>query len=62
MGAEVKVVEAYRSIVDGAGAERLVRAIEAGNVDLVTFTSASAKTLIQAVNSPMDENSPTCGN
>jgi uroporphyrinogen-III synthase len=42
MGAEVEVVEAYRSIVDGAGAERLTRAIEAGRVDLVTFTSASA--------------------
>jgi len=42
MGAEVKVIEAYRSIVDGAGAEKLARAIEAGRVDLVTFTSASA--------------------
>ncbi len=28
--------------MDGEGAEKLVRAIEAGNVDLVTFTSASA--------------------
>jgi uroporphyrinogen-III synthase len=28
--------------VDGEGAEKLVREIEAGNVDLVTFTSASA--------------------
>ena len=42
MGAEVKLAEAYRSIVDGAGAEKLARAIEAGRVDLVTFTSASA--------------------
>lgn len=42
MGADVVVIEAYRSIVDGAGAERLARAIEAGRVDLVTFTSASA--------------------
>lgn len=42
LGADVKAVEAYRSIVDGAGAEKLGRAIEAGNVDLATFTSASA--------------------
>jgi uroporphyrinogen III methyltransferase/synthase len=42
IGADVTVIEAYRSIVDGEGAEKLVRAIEAGKVDLVTFTSASA--------------------
>jgi len=42
IGANVTVIEAYRSIVDGEGAEKLARAIEAGKVDLVTFTSASA--------------------
>jgi uroporphyrinogen III methyltransferase/synthase len=42
MGASVVVIEAYRSIRDGQGAERLSRAIEAGKVDLVTFTSASS--------------------
>jgi uroporphyrinogen III methyltransferase / synthase len=42
IGANVSVIEAYRSIPDGEGAERLVRAIEAGTVDLATFTSASA--------------------
>jgi uroporphyrinogen III methyltransferase / synthase len=42
IGADVTVIEAYRSIVDGEGAEKLARAIEAGRVDLVTFTSASA--------------------
>jgi len=42
IGADVTVIEAYRSIVDGEGAEKLARAIEAGKVDLVTFTSASA--------------------
>ena len=42
LGADVTRIEAYRSMVDGEGAEKLVRAIEAGNVDLVTFTSASA--------------------
>jgi uroporphyrinogen III methyltransferase/synthase len=42
IGAHLSVVEAYRSIPDGAGAEKLARAIEAGKVDLATFTSASA--------------------
>ena len=42
MGADVTVIEAYRSISDGQGAKRLSRAIEAGKVDLVTFTSASS--------------------
>ncbi|MFL5478543.1 MAG: uroporphyrinogen-III synthase, partial [Gemmatimonadaceae bacterium] len=36
------VLESYRSIIDGQGAARLVRAIEGGTVDLVTFTSGSA--------------------
>ena len=42
LGAEVTVIEAYRSVPDGEGAEKLARTIEAGKVDLVTFTSASA--------------------
>jgi uroporphyrinogen III methyltransferase/synthase len=42
IGADVTVIEAYRSIADGEGAEKLARAIEAGKVDLATFTSASA--------------------
>ncbi|MDP9206181.1 MAG: uroporphyrinogen-III C-methyltransferase [Gemmatimonadota bacterium] len=42
IGAKLAVIEAYRSIPDGAGAEKLARAIEAGKVDLATFTSASA--------------------
>ena len=41
-GAELTVIEAYRSIPDGAGVETLARAIEAGKIDLATFTSASA--------------------
>jgi uroporphyrinogen-III synthase len=50
MGAEVTIIEAYRSIPDGQGAKRLSRAIEAGKVDLVTFTSASAvKAYVDAV-------------
>jgi uroporphyrinogen III methyltransferase/synthase len=42
IGAEVVVIEAYRSIADGQGAERLARAIESGKLDLATFTSGSA--------------------
>jgi uroporphyrinogen III methyltransferase/synthase len=42
LGATVERIDAYRSIVDGTGAKRLRRALEQGNVDLVTFTSASS--------------------
>ncbi|MEP6549954.1 MAG: uroporphyrinogen-III C-methyltransferase [Gemmatimonadales bacterium] len=42
IGADVAVIEAYRAIPEGEGAERLSRAIEAGRVDLITFTSGSA--------------------
>ena len=42
IGAAVDVIEAYRSIADGQGAERLARAIESGKADLATFTSGSA--------------------
>jgi uroporphyrinogen III methyltransferase/synthase len=42
MGAQLDVIEAYRSILDGQGAERLARTIESGKLDLATFTSGSA--------------------
>lgn len=42
MGGKVNILETYRSIPDGLGAETLARAIEAGKVDLATFTSGSA--------------------
>jgi uroporphyrinogen III methyltransferase/synthase len=42
IGAAMSIIEAYRSIPDGAGAETLARAIESGKVDLATFTSASS--------------------
>ena len=42
IGADLTLIDAYRSIPDGEGAEKLVRAVEAGTVDLATFTSASA--------------------
>jgi uroporphyrinogen III methyltransferase/synthase len=42
MGAVVEVLEVYRSIADGRGADRLTRAIESDRVDLATFTSGSS--------------------
>ncbi|MDB4884677.1 MAG: uroporphyrinogen-III C-methyltransferase / uroporphyrinogen-III synthase [Gemmatimonadetes bacterium] len=42
LGATVDVVRAYRSVSDGAGADSLRAALEAGTVDAVTFASASA--------------------
>ena len=42
IGAHLEVIEAYRSIPDGEGAERLARTIESGKLDLATFTSGSA--------------------
>jgi uroporphyrinogen III methyltransferase / synthase len=44
LGARVDVVQAYRSVRDGRGADRLRRALERDEVDLVTVTSASAVT------------------
>jgi len=41
IGAAVDVVHLYRSTPDGAGAAKLVKRVTAGEVDLVTFTSAS---------------------
>lgn len=42
LGASVTMLPVYRSVADGAGADKLKRALEAGQVDLVTFTSASS--------------------
>jgi uroporphyrinogen III methyltransferase/synthase len=42
MNAEVSVIEAYRSISDGDGAERLAKQLENDTIDLITFTSGSA--------------------
>lgn len=41
LGAAVDVIPIYRSTPDGAGAAKLVKRINAGGVDLVTFTSGS---------------------
>jgi uroporphyrinogen III methyltransferase/synthase len=48
MGAVVDLVFAYRSVADGEGAAALRARLEAGDVDLVTFTSASAVTAFAA--------------
>ena len=50
LGADVDVMPIYRSTPDGAGSARLVKRIEAGEVDLVTFTSASGvRAFVEAV-------------
>jgi uroporphyrinogen III methyltransferase / synthase len=41
MGAEVSEIEIYRSVPDLSGLDTLRSALDAGTVDLVTFTSAS---------------------
>lgn len=49
-GAVVDEVEAYRSAPDAAGAAELRRRLDAGEVDVVTFTSSSTVTnLVEAV-------------
>ncbi len=40
-GATVNVVTAYETICDSANAEDLIQALEAGKIDMVTFTSSS---------------------
>jgi uroporphyrinogen III methyltransferase/synthase len=50
LGATVDVLPVYRSAPDGEGAESVREAIAAGDVDLVTFTSAStARGYVDAV-------------
>jgi uroporphyrinogen III methyltransferase / synthase len=41
MGATVDVIPIYRSVIDRNASEGIQRAVEMGDVDLVTFTSAS---------------------
>ena len=59
IGASVDRILAYRSIVDGTGAERLVRSIEKHPIDLVTFTSASSvRGYVDAVGEELSRRSP----
>ncbi len=59
IGASVNHVLAYRSIVDGTGAARLVRALESHSADIVTFTSASSvRGYVDAVGEELSRGSP----
>jgi uroporphyrinogen III methyltransferase/synthase len=59
LNADLTVIEAYRSIADGEGAERLTRALEADRIDLVTFTSGSAvRGYVDAVGSELAQKVP----
>jgi uroporphyrinogen III methyltransferase/synthase len=59
LGAIVERIDAYRSIVDGTGAKRLRRALEKGNVDLVTFTSASSvRAYVETVGEELSRRAP----
>ena len=59
MNADVTVVETYRSIAADEGSEKLARAIEAGTVDLVTFTSASSvRAYVEAVGDELAVRAP----
>ncbi|HXG71867.1 MAG TPA: uroporphyrinogen-III C-methyltransferase [Gemmatimonadaceae bacterium] len=59
MGAHLVLIEAYTSRPSASGANRLSRAIEAGKVSLVTFTSASSvKGYVEAVGPTLAQRSP----
>jgi Uroporphyrinogen-III synthase len=50
LGADLDLIPLYRSVPDGSGSGRLVKRIESGDVDLVTFTSASGvRAFVEAV-------------
>ena len=48
-GAEVRVVEVYRTVTPRADAAGLLRALRAGEIDMVTFTSSSTVTNFAAL-------------
>ncbi len=59
MGAGVNVVPLYRSASDGTGSAKLVKRIEAGEVDIVTFTSASGvRAFVEAVGAEIAQRLP----
>jgi len=59
LNAEVSVVEAYRAVADGEGADKLTKALEADKIDLVTFTSGSSvRGFIDAVGSDLAQKVP----
>ncbi|HKR08526.1 MAG TPA: uroporphyrinogen-III C-methyltransferase [Gemmatimonadaceae bacterium] len=59
LNADVTVVEVYRSIADGEGADKLAKALEADKIDLVTFTSGSSvRGFVDAVGSDLAQKVP----
>ncbi len=59
LNADVTLIEAYRSIPDGDGAERLARLLESDKVNLVTFTSGSSvRGFVDAVGSDLAQKVP----
>ena len=59
LGATVDVVRAYRTVSDGQGAEALRASLEAGEVDAVTFASASAVAgYVEAVGAELARRAP----
>ncbi|MBN2419926.1 MAG: uroporphyrinogen-III C-methyltransferase [Deltaproteobacteria bacterium] len=44
MGAQINVVDAYRTIMPGNKADKVIRMLEAGEIDMITFTSSSTVT------------------
>lgn len=59
LGCTVDVVRAYRSVPDGAGADSLIGALERGEVDVVTFASASAvRGYVAAVGETLSRRAP----
>jgi uroporphyrinogen III methyltransferase/synthase len=59
LGCTVDVVRAYRAVSDGAGASALRSALAAGEVDAVTFASASAvRGFVEAVGSELARRAP----
>ncbi len=40
-GAHISVTPAYKTVIDGAGAERIIERLKRGEIDIITFTSSS---------------------
>ena len=59
LNADVTLIEAYRSIADGEGADRLAKQLEADKIDLITFTSGSAvRGFVDAVGADLAQKVP----
>lgn len=59
LGSDVEVVRVYRTVSDGVGADALRGALERGEVDFVTFASASAvRGYVDAVGADLAQRAP----